>query len=416
MIRQDSQSSWALRALRILWTEHPLRYSRFINSRVSSSHKTLSIVWCPVPGFSIAHNRSPSQLYFASLVSSTCRPIVCMQSDSRVAKDSTAIRLHASICDSWNRSLAVSNPVDASASLLIARIVDFSRRSILDLLVPVASSLHSADLVNRCRFWWMPASWLVRRSSSILRSKSSQTRSRSAISGIVSEKPCFRGVRILEVAQKSFPLASSLHDPWTPPRRSAPRVHHSVSQGVTATRPQSVAPLTPRSSFSLPGEPSTGQLFLQGPRRPTLKRRFLLKFGYSQKFMIFLESFNDFIEFIEFLVFFSTCSNLQNDNFYQKCKKLSRNYPMPMTPQKGGPDTLRDTPPVFAAFKAIWSRSNDKFRPIRLLLSELLGPPKIAKNRVNNKRTTFWGFFKSCDFEDSERSCFFRYFNKFHIF
>lgn len=48
-------------------------------------------------------------------------------------------------------------------------------------------------------------------------------------------------------------------------------------------------------------------------------------------------------------------------------------------------NTLRDTPPILAAFKAIWSRSNDKFRPIRLLLSELRDPPKWLKMVKNEQ-------------------------------
>jgi hypothetical protein len=87
-------------------------------------------------------------------------------------------------------------------------------------------------------------------------------------------------------------------------------------------------------------------------------------------------------------------------------QKLKISPICPKTPK----NTLPATPPYFAAIKAIWSRSNDEFRPIRLLLSELSA--FLGLFWANNKRTTFWGFCKSCDFEDLNISGFLRFFDK----
>ena len=83
-----------------------------------------------------------------------------MQADPPRHKDSSSIRLHVSsaICETIDREII---DFDASASLLIETNNAHSRHSILGLLVPVASFLLSADLVNRCRFVSMPASWFV---------------------------------------------------------------------------------------------------------------------------------------------------------------------------------------------------------------------------------------------------------------
>jgi len=83
-----------------------------------------------------------------------------MQADPPRHKDSSSIRLHVSsaICETIDREII---DFDASASLLIETNNAHSRHSILGLLVPVASFLLSADLVNRCRFVSMPASWCV---------------------------------------------------------------------------------------------------------------------------------------------------------------------------------------------------------------------------------------------------------------
>jgi hypothetical protein len=160
--------------------------SLIARSSVRRSHR---FVGCPVPGFSIDHNRSSKStiLRFARVV------------------DPSSDRLHAS---------RVSCRKGLHCDPFAASICDLGiDRSILDLLVPVASSLHSADLVSRSASGGCPASWLCRRARSILKSKSSQARFRSSISGPVSGKPCFRGIRDSCVAPKSFPLASSLHDP-----------------------------------------------------------------------------------------------------------------------------------------------------------------------------------------------------------
>jgi hypothetical protein len=198
--------------IRFALIDDPPRLSKFVRlagptnsmNRASASllsvHKfesvlvtqTLSIVWCPVPGFSIAHNRPRESIKLRKLVLSISWSIVCMQSDSRVAR--TPLR---SVC--IHRSAISETPKKTSIYSMHPLRYSSTKSCLFDEnLVPRFSVVSGG----------CPASWLARRASSLPRSKSSQARYRSVISGPVSGKPCFRGIRILEFVPKSFPLAS----------------------------------------------------------------------------------------------------------------------------------------------------------------------------------------------------------------
>jgi hypothetical protein len=214
--------------IRFALIDDPPRLSKFVRlagpvnsmNRASASllsiHKftsvlvtqTLSIVWCPVPGFSIAHNRPRESIKLRKLVLSISWSIVCMQSDSRVARTPLrSVCMHRSAIRGTDRSIPsilMMHPLRCSSSKLLVSHDAQSSICSCQSQAPSTPRISSIAVISG----GCPASWFARRASSLPRSKSSQARSRSVISGLVSGKPCFRGIRILEFVPKSFPLAS----------------------------------------------------------------------------------------------------------------------------------------------------------------------------------------------------------------